>query len=84
MKKTGCFAFVLECSVWLSSLIRICVGVGEVFDYFIVLTSSVLLVCDIYIMTKPDKIKKEPPKEASDTEDGSRKTGEQGDGSIAP
>ena len=75
MKKTGYFAFVLECCVWLSSLIRICVGVGEVFDYFIVLTSSVILVYDIYKMTKPDKTKKEPPKEASDTEDGSRKTG---------
>ena len=68
MKKPGYFSFVLECCVWLVSLIRICVGVGEVFDYFIVLTSSVILAYDIYKMTKSDETKKEPPKEASDSE----------------
>lgn len=85
MKRTGCFAFVLECSVWLASLFRICVGQGEVFDYFIVLTSSVILAYDIYKMTKPNETKKEPKKEASDTEDGSStKTGGTGAVLLSP
>ena len=55
MNKVSVFDVVLDCVFCLVSLLRICTGRGEVYDYIVVFVTSVILVCYIYRFIKAHK-----------------------------
>ena len=48
MKTVNTWGFVINLFLWLISLVRICMGKGEVHDYVVVFFTSDFLVYDIY------------------------------------